>query len=76
MAAEPNTVTLSAHGDDLRQKLLTIVLHDEAKATALEQFEIDEMYRNGHLPEGPLTVEIIEDAIQRAIDRWQGDSAR
>ena len=72
---KPNTVRLSVHGNRLWQKLLTIVLHDAAKAAALEQFEIDELYRKGLLPEGPLTVDTIEDAIERAIERWQRDNA-
>jgi hypothetical protein len=39
------------------------------------QFEIDELHRKERLPEGPLTVETVEDAIQRAIERWQRENA-
>ena len=66
---------LSPHGNQLWQRLLTIVLHDAAKADRLMQFEIDELHRKERLPEGPLTVETVEDAIQRAIERWQRENA-
>lgn len=58
-----------AEGETLWRDLLIKVLHDEAKAVRLVQFELDELKRKG-IPEIPIVA-----LIKRATERWERDNA-
>jgi hypothetical protein len=59
----------TAQGKSLWQNLLVKVLHDEATALRLVQFEYDELKRKG-LPEIPIV-----DLMRRANERWERENS-
>jgi hypothetical protein len=65
----PKPKEQSARVKQLKQNLLTKVLHNDATAARLLQFEIDELKRKG-LPPEP-----IESMLERTIERWERDNA-